>query len=139
MAAHGGGGAVAVAGGQQVEQRAPEDGEDERALRDRRSAAALSLRLRRGQQLEPVRDRRAGEVGPRPVGLDQRSCVGLSPESQQRPVLGGRQPVPDGGGDRVQLGLVVAVSEPVQELQLIHTGAREQRPKAGLGLDGRNR
>src|ERR687886_720215 len=57
-----------------------------RGIEIRGRAVAIVGRLRVSEQGEPVIDGGAGEVAPRPVGLDERAGIALGPQAQQRSV-----------------------------------------------------
>ena len=75
-----------VAGGEQVEHRAAQHGED-----SVRSAGSAAKPREQGQ---PVVDRGGGEARPRAVRLDERAGVGLGPQREEAAVLGRGQPPP---------------------------------------------
>jgi hypothetical protein len=67
----GGGRAIQVAGGEQVEQGAAQDGQHRGAPDQPGGGIALRGRLGAGQHLEPVRDGVGGEAGPRTGRFDE--------------------------------------------------------------------
>ena len=70
-----------VAGGEQVEHRAPQQGERPGALGEAGLRPAYRRRLGLGQHVEPVLDGLPRVARPRAVGLDQRARVRLQPQA----------------------------------------------------------
>ncbi len=75
----GGGGAVAVAGGEKVQQGAAQHREDFGAPCAARLGVSFGLGLVRGEHGKPVFDGGCGEAGPWAVRVDQRARVTLDP------------------------------------------------------------
>jgi len=92
--------ALTGAGGLQVEERAAQHREHERALRAAGGGYAQRPRLGLGEQREPVRDARRGEARPRAPRIGQRARVGLGPKREERVVLARAEPAPQLGRDR---------------------------------------
>jgi hypothetical protein len=125
VAVYGTGDAVCVAGGEQVEQRAAQDGEQQRPLCLRIRGVRV-CRLALGEQVKPVSHRVAAELRPRSRLAEQRARVPLDPQREQRAVRRIRQPCPDVAARHREAVMLAAQLLEVPQLFLARPA--EQRP-----------
>ena len=83
-----------VAGCQQVEETATEDGENSRPFTFGLRRLPDACRLRLGEHRQPVVDSPLREQAPRAVGVGERSTVSLDPQCQYRSLRRRGQPFP---------------------------------------------
>jgi len=121
-------GAVDIAGGEQVEHRPAQQGEDGGALRGAVAVAAARGRLAAGQQAEPVPHRLRREPSPRPGGVDQRPGVGFHPQAEQVAMAGGGEPLPDPPSRVGQVSRFIFFPERLDSGQLFAASPVEQCP-----------
>lgn len=95
MALDGRGDSLDVPGGEQVKQRATQDGEQQRAPGLGLGCLALAGGLMPCQELEPVVHGIPAEPGPRPWIAEQGPGIALDPQGEQCPMGGRGQPGPD--------------------------------------------
>ena len=123
LVANGGGDALLVAGGEQVEQGA------------RAARPAPACARRRPSRLEPAggcgsstpasRPRSRAKPAHGPSGLDQRAGVGLHPQDAAAPGVRRRPATPTPASPP---GAEIARRASVEQLELVRTGPRQQRP-----------
>lgn len=122
----GGGGADSVAGGEEVEEGAAQDGENRCAFGRSGRAAGSAWGLVGGEHGKPIPDSLARKVGPRAFRLDQGAGIALEPQRDQWAMIFGAEPLPHQGGHVGEVG-PSAHSRAGKEIQLVGAGAGQQR------------
>src|SRR5579875_1334194 len=133
----GAGDAVGVAGGEQVQQRATQDGKQQRAFGLTVPGVTAPGGLPFGEQLQPVADRVPAEFRPGPGVAEQGPGVALDPQHEQRAVRRGGKPgpyLPSGGGQVVERPPGGAQFREVAELVLAGT-SQQRANQAFLGAE----